>query len=63
MKFKEVDFITSNEGLVRQRIYDGDLQVSEAAQELIRLERCQREEAERRLREEIRRRVAVEMGL
>lgn len=35
--------ITNNEDYVRMRIYDGDLQVSEAARELINLERSQRD--------------------
>ena len=51
MKYTETTHITSNEQYVRLRIYEGDLQISEAAQELIRLERCQREAAERRLAE------------
>jgi hypothetical protein len=38
---------------VRLRIYEGGLQVSEAAAELLRLERCQAQERERFLKERI----------
>jgi hypothetical protein len=49
MKAKDVDNITSNEAAVRLRIYDGDLQISEAAQELIRMERARADALEHRL--------------
>jgi hypothetical protein len=49
MKSKDVDYITSNEADVRLRIYDGDLQISEAAQELIRMERARADALEARL--------------
>jgi hypothetical protein len=45
--------ITNNEDYVRLRIYEGGLQVSEAAAELLRLERCQAQERERFLKERI----------
>ena len=54
MKTKTVETITNNEDYVRMRIFDGDLQVSEAAQELIRLERTQHAETRRRLSEALR---------
>lgn len=43
--------VASNEEYVRLRIFDGDLQVSEAAEELIRLERAQHAETRRMLAE------------
>lgn len=43
MKTKLVDTVVGNEEFVRMRIYDGDLQINEAAEELLRLERCQRQ--------------------
>lgn len=60
MTFKEVTDITSNEDHVRLRIYNGDLQVSEAAQELIRLERSQAEEYRRKWMAEVKRGVQAE---
>lgn len=47
MKTKLVDTVTTNEDHVRMRIFDGDLQISEAAAELLRVEKSQRA-AERR---------------
>lgn len=41
MKARLLDTITSNEEHVRMRIFDGDLQISEAAAELLRIERAQ----------------------
>lgn len=41
MKSQTVEAISSNEELVRQRIFDGDLQVSEASQALLAAERKQ----------------------
>lgn len=38
---REVDYITSNEDHVRSKIYDGSLQISEAAAELLRIEKAQ----------------------
>lgn len=55
--------VTNNEDYVRMRIFDGDLQVSEAAEELIRIERAQHVATRRRLDEEIDRRVAAENKL
>lgn len=40
MKSRAVQTITSNEEYVRMRIFDGDLPVSEAAAELLRIERA-----------------------
>jgi hypothetical protein len=57
MKTKLVDTVTNNEDYVRSRIFDGDLQISEAAAELLRLERSQHEATRRELlrcREELR---------
>jgi hypothetical protein len=57
MKTKLVDAVTNNEDYVRLRIFDGDLQISEAAAELLRLERSQHEATRRELlscREELR---------
>lgn len=51
MKSTSVDTITGNDTYVRMRIFDGDLQVSEAADELIRLERSQHDDTKRRLAE------------
>lgn len=51
MKTKLIETITSNEEDVRLRIYDGELQLSEAANELLRMERAQHEATKRRLRE------------
>jgi hypothetical protein len=45
--------ITNNEDYVRLRIYEGDLQVSEAAAELLRLARAQHAAECRRLNEHI----------
>lgn len=42
MKTKLVDTVTTNEDHVRLRIFDGDLQISEAAAELLRVEKSQR---------------------
>ncbi len=41
MKSRTIDTITSNEDHVRMRIFDGDLPISDAAFELIRIERAQ----------------------
>lgn len=43
----EMRTITSNEDHVRLKIYEGDLQLSEAAEELLRIEKAQHD-AERR---------------
>lgn len=43
MRYREVDTVTSNEGHVRLRIYDGDLKIDDAAAELLRIERAQHE--------------------
>jgi len=51
MKTKTVETITSNEEMVRLRIFDGDLNVSDAAAELLRLERAQHAETRRLLAE------------
>jgi len=51
MKSTTVDTVTSNETYVRMRVFDGDLQISEAGEELLRIERCQHEATRRRLRE------------
>lgn len=51
MKTRTVDTITTNEELVRLRIYDGDLQIPEAAGELLRLEREQNAALRRRVAE------------
>lgn len=48
MSHKEVDYITSNEQHVRSRIYDGKLEISDAADYLLSLEKSQHE-ATRRL--------------
>ena len=47
MKTRKVDTVTTNDGHVRLKIYDGDLGVDEAADELIRLARTQRDAAVR----------------
>lgn len=47
MKSRSVDSIAGNEDYVRLRIFDGDLQISEAGAELLRLEKAQHE-AERK---------------
>lgn len=41
MKSRTVETVTSNEGQVRLRIFDGDLQVSEAGAELLRMLQAQ----------------------
>lgn len=41
MKTTEVDYITSNEQHVRSRIYDGSLDISDAAEELLHIEKAQ----------------------
>lgn len=41
MKSTSVDHITSNEQLVRMMIFDGDLPVDQAKDELLRIEREQ----------------------
>lgn len=41
MKSTSVDMITSNDGYVRMRIFDGNLGLDEAGAELLRLEQCQ----------------------
>lgn len=41
MKSRSVETITNNEDYVRLRIFDGDLQISEAGAELLRLEKAQ----------------------
>lgn len=51
MKTKEVWTITNNVDAVRMRIYDGDLQISEAGQELLRIEKCQHLATSAQLRE------------
>jgi len=51
MRTREVDTITSNEGHIRLKIFDGDLQISEAAQELLRLEREQNRSLRRQIAE------------
>ncbi len=43
MKGAAVDSITSNEMHIRSRIFDGDLQISGAAEELLRIEKAQHE--------------------
>jgi len=63
MKTRTVTTVTNNEDYVRMRIFDGDLQVSEAAEELILLERAQHDSTRRRLNEEIDRRVKAETTL
>lgn len=50
-KAKEVGTVASNEEFVRMRIYDGDLKIDDAADELLRLERAQHAETRRQLRE------------
>lgn len=42
---KSVETITSNEGLVRMKIYDGDLELGDAGAELVRLANAQRDAA------------------
>ena len=42
MKSTSVDYITSNEQHVRMMIYDGDLPLDQAKDELLRIERAQR---------------------
>lgn len=37
MQHREVDTVTSNEGLVRLKIYDGDLKIDDAAAELLNM--------------------------
>jgi len=51
MKTKDVKTVTSNEDYVRLRIFDGDLQVSNAGAELLRIERAQHNETRRKLEE------------
>lgn len=41
MKSRTVETVTSNEGLVRLRIYDGEIPLDQAAEELLRLYREQ----------------------
>lgn len=41
MKSKQVDTVTSNESYVRLRIFDGDLLISEAGAELLRIAQAQ----------------------
>lgn len=43
MKSKLIDTIASNEEDVRFRIFSGDLPIGDAGQELLRMERAQRE--------------------
>ncbi len=43
--------VTSNEEYVRLRIFDGELPISEAGAELLRIERAQHEATRARLRE------------
>lgn len=45
MKTKLVETITNDEEFIRMRIYDGELNVDQAAEELIRLARAQRDAA------------------
>lgn len=55
MKFSSVDTVTSNEQLVRLRIYEGVIPPEAGGAELIELYRKQAETAEARLREVLRR--------
>lgn len=45
MKVKKVDTVTSDEGLARLMIFDGDLKIDDAANFLIKLAREQRDHA------------------
>jgi hypothetical protein len=49
MASKLVDTITSNEEYVRLRIFEGDLQISQAGEELLRTERAQHDATRREL--------------
>jgi len=49
MQSKLVEYITSNGNYVRLRIFDGDLQISEAGAELLRIEKAQHEATRREL--------------
>jgi hypothetical protein len=49
MQTKLVDTVASNEEHVRLRIFSGDLQISEAAQELLNIERAQNASLRREL--------------
>jgi hypothetical protein len=51
MKTQKTDTITSNEQQVRFEIFSGDLQISEAGAELLRLERAQHDATRARLHE------------
>ena len=41
MKTRNIDTITNNEDHIRLKIYDGDLNIDEAGQELLRLTKTQ----------------------
>jgi hypothetical protein len=51
MKSRSVDYVTSNEELVRLRIFDGELPAHDAYRELWELEKAQHEATWRQYRE------------
>jgi hypothetical protein len=51
MKFTTTETITTNEQLVRLRIYDGEIPLDEAGAELLRLTQAQLDHAHARIRE------------
>ncbi len=51
MKSCSVDYITSNEQHVRMMIFDGNLNIDDAAAELLRIERAQHDATRARVRE------------
>lgn len=60
---RKVETITSNEDQVRFEIFSGALPISEAAAELLRVEKCQHEAERRRHRDSVERLSAEIAGL
>jgi hypothetical protein len=63
MKLKTVDSVSSNEGHVRLKIYDGDLGIDEAGAELIRIYKAQADHERRRAQTFLAENVRLKAGL